>query len=268
MCVSTAPAEFTGTIVHLGKKYHKHHGEIFVLGYQNTAQNYSSGPNAMLLHFPAMGMTQQNFLDTRPCRHILKDMVKALTPVSRGISFGGLSKGSVQLFEHDIYTVVLASDVSLIPSVLPLVPANKRIAINQPLFNFYAQWFSGYAAALCCFDNRQAADAAPLLVWYRPINPYYFQLPALDCHTGGVPDLEAQVAVDHWVLLSSDDMSPGRSHAVHYTDSVPASVQAFLPQRVIGQRFSGRMRNGDFGIGLSDVREGRTAALERIGPAR
>jgi hypothetical protein len=41
MCVCASPARLTGTIVFLGKKYHPMHGEVFVLGYQNTAQNLS-----------------------------------------------------------------------------------------------------------------------------------------------------------------------------------------------------------------------------------
>lgn len=267
MCVSTAMAEFTGTTVFLGKKYHPTHGWVFVLGYQNTAQNFSSGPNAMLLHLPAISMTQQNFLDTRSCRNVLKDMVTALMPRSRGVSFSmGIAKGLVQVFEHDIYTVVLATDASLIPGVLPLVPEQKRIAVNQPLFDFYAKRFPGYAMALCCFDNKQAMDAAPLLMWYKPMNPDFFMLPALDCHTGDVPSLSEQVTVDHWVILGLDELSIGSGQTVNYTNHIHPDIFAFLPRRVIGAHFSGRMRNGDFGIRYNDVNKGDVSRIERIPP--
>lgn len=267
MCVSTALADFTGTILFLGKKEHPLHGTIFVLGYQNTPQNLSEGPNAMLLHLPALGMTQRNFLDTRNCRHILKNMVSALTPHFKSASYGvpkTMRSLPVEVFEHDIYTVILAENAAYIPDALPQVPANKRIAVNQPLFDFYAQYFGSYAVALCCFDNRQAREAAPLLMWYKPKDPYFFQLPALDSHTGNVPSLTSPVEVDHWVILASDDMQTSRSQPVHYSDMVPSNVRAFLPDHVIGRYFSGRMRNGDFGIAHSDVRQGRLAGLERI----
>jgi hypothetical protein len=265
MCVSTALANFAGTTLFLGKKMHPVHGTVFVLGYQNTVQNLSDGPNAMLLHLPAMYMTPENFLDTRQCRSILKDMVRSFMPHTRS-AFGGLAaKGkSVQVFDHDIYTIVLAENAALIPDELYRVPDHKRIAVNQPLFDFYARYFRSCAVALCCFDNRQAREAAPLLMWYKPTDPYFFQLPALDCHTGEVPSLTSPVAVDHWVILASDDMQTSRSHTVHYSDMVPSDVRAFLPDRVIGRYFSGRMRNGDFGIAHSDVYQGRLAGLERI----
>jgi len=268
MCVSTAPAQFTGTTLFLGKKQHPVHGSVFLLGYQNTAQNLSTGPNAMLLHFPAVGMTQNSFLDTRNCRHVLKDMVAALTPRERDISFGstrGIGKGLVEIFDVDIYTVILATDVSLIPSVLPLIPARKRIAVNRPLFAFYAERFPGYAVALCCFDNKEALDAAPLLIWYKPMNPDFFLLPALDCHTGGVPDLNEDVEVDHWVILGSDELPAWASAAPQYRDTIPAEVAAFLPQCISGQHFSGKMRNGDFTLPARAMRDGNLARIERVG---
>ncbi len=267
MCVSVAPANFTGTTLFLGKKDHPQHGTVFVLGYQNTAHNLSTGSNAMLLHIPAWSMTQRNFLDTRNCRHILKDMVLALTPHFKSAPFGvarTMMSAPVQVFEHDIYTVVLAENAAFIPDALQYVPENKRIAVNRPLFDFYAYYFRDWPVALCCFDNQQAREAAPLLMWYKPKDSYYFQLPALDCHTGNVPSLTSPVEVDHWVILASDEMQTSRSHTVRYTDTVPSDVRAFLPDRVIGRYFSCRMRNGDFGIDHSDVCQGRLAGLERI----
>lgn len=62
MCVSTELAQFAGTTIYLGRKNHPAYGQVFVLGYQNRAINLSEGPNAMLLHFSALGMTQKTFL--------------------------------------------------------------------------------------------------------------------------------------------------------------------------------------------------------------
>lgn len=84
MCVAAAPARFTGTILYHGLRNHAEHGRVHVLGYQNTAQNLAPGPNAMLLHLPAAGMTRANFIDTSRCPRVLRDMVDTLRPVSRG----------------------------------------------------------------------------------------------------------------------------------------------------------------------------------------
>lgn len=69
-----------------------------MLGYQNVAANHASGPNAMLLHLPGVGMTRDCFV-------------------------------------------------------------------------FYARLYPEHAVALCCFDNRDAARSAPLLLWYEPRHP-------------------------------------------------------------------------------------------------
>ena len=225
MCVAVAPARFGGTILYHGHRNHPEHGRVHVLGYQNTAQNLASGPNAMLLQLPALGMTQANFVDTSRCPRILRDMADAVRPASagwgssQGAAYGG--PPPVQVFEHDIYTVVLATDATLIPDALRQVPENRRISDNRPLFDFYAAMYPGYAVALCCFDNREATAANPLLMWYSPHDPDLFTLPAIDCHTGGVPDLNAEVLTDHWVILGTDEHDDGWGSEVRYSGGPP-----------------------------------------------
>jgi len=86
MCVAAALAHFSETILYHGRCRHPDHGDVHVLGYQNVAANHASGPNAMLLHLPGMGMTQDNFVDTSGSPDILRDMTAALTPpLSRGV---------------------------------------------------------------------------------------------------------------------------------------------------------------------------------------
>jgi hypothetical protein len=62
MCVSMDVAEFSGTTVYAGRQHHPAHGLIHVLGYQNTHLNLAAGPNAMLLHLPALSMRPDNFV--------------------------------------------------------------------------------------------------------------------------------------------------------------------------------------------------------------
>jgi hypothetical protein len=287
MCVAAAPARFTGTILYHGLRNHAEHGRVHVLGYQNTAQNLATGPNAMLLHLPAIGMTQANFIDTSGSPRILRDMVDALQPVSRSQAvahaFGAVPGGPppVQIFDHDIYTVVLATDPTLIPDALEQVPPQKRIAANRPLFDFYAAMYPGYAVALCCFDNREARQANPLLMWYTPRDENRFALPAVDCHTGGVPDLRTDVLTDHWVVFGTDEAAPEWGVPVQYTNGPSGEIstllpkrfrpqsafEEFLPKRVIGMQFTGWQPNGDFVIPYKNVLAGDLSALRRLSPA-
>jgi len=149
----------------------------------------------------------------------------------------------VQIFEHDIYTVILAEDPVAIPSSLQKIEKRKRIAENSELFAFYSKYSPKYPVALCCFDNADAARASPILLWYKPLHPNEFAAPAIDSHTGSAPDLSAHVLVDHWVIFGCDD---ALGTGVWYQDNPPDEVRPFLPRRVVGRQFSGKFPNGDF----------------------
>ena len=268
MCVSAAPAEFSGTIVYVGRHTHPEHGPVEVLGYQNTAVNLADGPNALLLHLPATGMSSANFLDTGDTPYILRDLVNSLRPPGWAARAGGVAPGGapagVEVFDHDVYTVVLAADPAAIPAALQEVPQHKRPSLAPELFLFYADTFPGYPVALCCFDNADARRAGPLLMWYRPIFADRLTVPALDAHSGGPPDPDALVRPDHWVLVGLDDPPEGWGAPVWYRRE-PGPLAPFLPRRVIGREVTGvSVRNGDFVISLADARAGRVDRLGRL----
>jgi hypothetical protein len=276
MCVAAAPASFSDTILYHGRCRHPEHGLVHVLGYQNVAANHATGPNAMLLHLPGTGMTSANFVDTSRSRHILTDMTAALTWRSSAYgaapaAAGGAEPPPVQVFEHDIYTVVLATNATLIPDALSLVPEHRRVPVNRPLFDFYAREYPGHAVALCCFDNRDAARSDPLLLWYSPLRPDRVELPAIDCHTGEIPRIGAPVEVDHWVILGSSEPVPStwpwQSSWMDWSEEVRRSPAGpFLPATIVGRPFAGPLANGDFMIHEADLTAGRTDRMRRVGP--
>jgi hypothetical protein len=289
MCVSLAPANFSKT-KGLAAETKRGRKIVHLLGYQNTVGNpvhrhggrrsggYSRPAgvgNAMFLPIPAKPgtMTEENVLDTSACPNILKDMERAiLPPPSRGGGRrgGSLGKGlpdSVRVFDHDIYTVVLASRAEDIPAALALVPEHKRPALNQSIFDAYARWYPGWTFALCCFNTEQEADAKPLLWWYEPLNKDLLFFPALDAHDGNAPDLRANVRVDHAIMVSSHRMVEGAGREVYYSDSVPAKLSALLPKQVIGRQHDQTMPQGDFVISVKSVREG-TLDLRRALPKK
>ncbi|HET6860234.1 MAG TPA: hypothetical protein VFH94_24470, partial [Streptomyces sp.] len=235
----------------------------------------ADGPNAMLLHLPTARMSKANFLSAGNSSDILGRMVDALRPVAAGPEDDGMdwmgrepAPAAVEVFEHDVYTVLLASDPALIHAALAQVPYRKRPRLDPRLLEFYADHYPGHAVAVCCFDNAQAAQAKPLLMWYPPTDPDRLVLPALDCHTGGPPDLAAEVPVDHWVLLGSDEAPDGWGAPVDYGAGLREELRDFLPTTVMGRHFDDdALPNGDFTITHDDLLTGDPERIQRLRPA-
>ncbi|NUT94632.1 MAG: hypothetical protein HOY78_21695 [Saccharothrix sp.] len=264
MCVSSAAADFRGTTLYAGRRDHPEHGPIEVLGYQNTAVNLSDGPNAMLLHLPAADGV--GFVPVGRSGDVLARMRAATEPALDTAAMDWMSNDEARfsIFEHDVYTVVLAADPMSVPAALHRVPPRKRPSLRPELFTFYADVFPLHTIALCCFDNAEAQIAKPLLLRYRPIDPDLVHLPGIDSHTGEAPDLDADVDTDHWLVFGTDDPDWG----AHY-DRPPGmrhELRSYLPASVRGLAVEGRHPNGDFVLTLDDLRAGAVHNVRRMPP--
>jgi hypothetical protein len=168
----------------------------------------------MLLHLPATGLTRDNLVPVGHDGEFPQRMLAAVRrprtlSLGRSPLLSAQAASIVQVFEHDVYTVVLAEDPRLIPAALDRVPRRRRPRIADDLFGFYADRFPRHTVALCCFDNADAQRAKPLVFRYPVPDPDVIVLPTVDAHTGGAPDLGALVAVDHWLIFGSDEAPPG-----------------------------------------------------------
>lgn len=290
MCVTLGRAELSQTTLYVGRAsgvFTSDHRDIHVCGYQNRVQNLltvmqrrdaASGKrnqgNAIILPFPAVPgtMSQKNFLTGMDvCPHVLKDMADAVTPRTRSsFSLEDSSKGSrslgVEIFELDIYTVVLAQKAQLIADVIGDVSKEKRPPLKPHLFGNYDEWYPDWPIAVCCFNNEEAALANPIMAWYEPLRPEFLFAPALDCHTGDVPDLRAQVKVDHTLVVGAGAAPNGRGARVHYQDEIPAHIKPYLPNRVIGGQLRLMMSNGDFVFRTDQVEEGIFQPMRLLPP--
>jgi hypothetical protein len=274
MCVCAGAAELSGTILFGGRRTHPVHGRVEVLGYQNTAVNLAAGPNAMLLHLPARRVSSGQFLDIGHCDRVLRDIAAAAVPtlgasrsLTRGVDWMGAGR-RVEVFEHDVYTVVLAERATDILPALGRVPERKRPQLSRELPTFYADCFPHHPVALCCFDNTEAERAKPLMLWYQPLDDERIVLPAIDCHTGAAPDLRANVRTDHTVAFATDDAEPEWGEPVVYSQArkMRHALRAFLPDQVLGERFTGFLPNGDFAIAHEDLVRGDLERIERLVP--
>ena len=271
MCISTGEAEFSGTMVYCGRQHHPVHGLIHVMGYQNTAVNLAGGPNAMLLHLPTRHLTPRNFLSAGRTGDVLRRMVAAVEPLTAEVEdmvWMSAEPPPVQVFDHDVYTVLLAADPTMIPAALHQVPPHRRPNLAPDLLHFCAEHFPDHTIAVCCFDNADAQHAKPLLLWYSPIDPDQLTVPALDSHTGAAPDLDATVPVDHWVLLSTDQAPSDWGEPVDYPKNMRHSLRSFLPTNVVGRHYGqGQvLPNGDFTISHRDLLTGDLDRITRLQP--
>jgi len=176
----------------------------------------------------------------------------------------------VQVFDHDVYTVLLAADPTMIPAALHQVPPHRRPSLAPGLLQFYADHFPDHTIAVCCFDNADAQQAKPLLLWYAPLDPDQLTVPALDSHTGAAPDLKATVSVDHWVLFSTDQAPSDWGEPVNYSKNMRHSLRSFRPTTVVGRHYDqGQMLlNGDFAISHSDLLTGDLDRITRLQSTR
>ncbi|MEV5607934.1 hypothetical protein [Streptomyces sp. NPDC052225] len=262
---------------------HPRRGTVHVLGYRNTAENRGDGPNAMLLHLPAARpLRPADFLFTQHHPHLMDALLDAAAPPPPALMSDGMdwmdgtgteAPPPAQIFDHDIYTVVLAADARAIPAALAEVPRRRRPRVDPLLIDFYAQRYPDHALALCCFDNAEAERAAPLFLRYHPHDPDLLTAPALDCHTGGPPVRGRPVATDHRLVFGTDEGGPAWGEPVDYPAGVHGgglrrSLRAFLPDRVMGAAFTHRtLPNGDFALAHDDLLAGRLDRIVRVPPA-
>lgn len=288
MCCSVSPGvpvHFSDTVLYGAEVLHPDSGRpVHVLGYQNKVQGQVAPPsllawlpwggsgNAMILPFPARpgSMTRANVVDTSGYKDVLQHLANAIPrptpPVPRFLSVRrspAVRAPKVQVFKAaGIYTVVLAQDPRDIPAALDRVPKSKRPTLNPALFDAYARWYPGWTVALCCFNTRRARLAQPLLWWYEPMSPDRLFLPALDCHTGDVPDLDADVRTDHVVAVTSYRLQQG--HPVEYRSRVPDAITPYLRPFVLGRRYNEWLPNGDFVCSLDRLAAGQLTTKRKL----
>lgn len=241
MCCTSGKAELKDTILY-ANRITKNDKIVHVLGYQNRAINLESGPNAMILPFPAKSpMTSANMVDTSNNKSILKRMASVIANHGQRLTKSAPRSFSVEIFDSGEYTVVLASNPDLIPSALLDVPENKRPNIDPSFFAAYNKWYPGWPVAVCCFEASSEIDAAPLLWWYEPIDDSRFFLPTLDSH-GSVPDLDKKVKVDHTIIMGSNAQ---HAFIVDYRSDI-SNIKEYLSPKILGRKIEGRYKNGDF----------------------
>lgn len=261
MCISASAgqaAKFEGTKIYAGVG--ERDGKlVHVLSYQNTAEDRSGNPNAMVLPIPsAVPMTEANAIDTRGFKGYMDDIAEATKIHAKTLGatrgFAAVAAGGVDALVFDVgsYTVVLAEHVKQIPAALERVPEHKRPTLSYRFLLGMMKMYPETPIAVCCWSGR--VEAEPLLWWYEPKDPSHLFIPTMDAHDGNAPDLEAIVETDHIVSVgtfNSKQIAP--RHPVKYKKPLPDIVKTLLPTHVFGTELPGRMKNGDTFFKVSDL---------------
>jgi hypothetical protein len=255
MCICSAPAHLSNTLIYVGEATRR--GQlVHVLAYQNTADNDSTGPNAMILPFPAAeAMGPENILDTRSYSSFLKDITDASKQRTRSLGMSKHAKGApagAQVFDVGSYTVVLAEKASQIHGALELVPENKRPIISTKFLIGFGNLYPNQPIAVCCWDGHLAAE--PLLWWYVPTNKDVLFVPTMDAHDGNSPDVNAKVATDHIISVGSTSFDRvGRHFRVNYNNFLPMEAAELLPAHVYGAQIRSLVKNGDMFVDANNL---------------
>jgi hypothetical protein len=271
MCVSTAPARLSRTIVYAGVAQ-RAGKRVHVMGYQNQAENLDAGPNCMILHIPsAAPMTPENMVDTSACPWVLSRLARAARgPAPAAAGYAPRSRSAapvVHVFQKGIYTVVLANHWELAHQALTRVPAHQRPAVSAELLAFYGKHFPGWHLALCCFENHEAVTSDPLLWWFEPLFPDRLMAPGIDAHTGQPPSLRSHVQRDHELVFGMSQGSPqGSLMPVHPhqfgVPPLPPAVRELMPSLAFLVTRREQARNGDFLLDVADLERGAPAVSE------
>lgn len=264
MCITSAEAVLSKTKLYSGEANFNDE-YVHVIAYQNNAESLVSGPNAMILPIPsAKPLTPENMVDATESKGFLKTMESAFIVRRRSLSKGvdsldlnACAGGYHYTFKTGSYTVALASSASLIPKALAAMPERIRPTISTQLLMSFARNYKGWPLAVCAWEGH--VEAEPLVWWYEPADPTTLFAPALDSHTGGAPDVDAMVSVDHFVAFGSTINPVG----VNTGAELNGDMQTLVSPRAIGKIIRGEYINGDF---LCDIETMKSAKVRRQAP--
>lgn len=274
MCCVIEPARLSNTVIYAAEVQRPDIGEVLhVIGYQNSAENQTKGPNAMILPIPVKKdepLGPGNIIDTRGFKDILSDYGKAVERLnphkrltrSRGfdeVSLGVASNG-YQVFESGNYTVALSDTPAGLQKALKHVPEGKRPEIPTRFLIALGKLYADWPIAICCFDG-DLEDPEPLLWWFRPRFPKVLFAPAIDAHDGNPPSIEQQVERDHILAFSSFRMAGDYDRALMGDiQMVPADKQWLFGPRIKGRTIKGKTGNGDFTLPVSALTDDNVPA--------
>ena len=251
MCVTVGPATLEETIIGTWDIEHPTLGLRRVLAYQNVPYNHNDEPNCMILPIPSIEpLNREHLLDTSKEVHFLKKMADQIVPKDR--SFSGSVKRNY-VWEMGIYHVAMLNEVNTesLEEALSLIPVEKRPLISLEFLDFYSSHYKGNVLLLCCFNNKDAKQASPIMIHYTPMDWEYFFCPTLESH-GGVPDFGENITFHQKIIFGTSENQAKRSNFMPLSTEVSNDIiKSFLPDYAIGAHLQMDAQNADVLISKS-----------------
>jgi len=253
MCLSNGPAVLTKTRILVHDTTMPDGTPVRVLAYQNSAENHDSGPNAMIFFVPsAAPLTERNFIpEALEYKGALKQMEEQLSPRNRGGLFLlGMNMRGAEKFDYGKYEVVAGRPVDAF-DLAATVSFAKRPNLQPWFREFLAAVDPGLSVVIACFDSREMFEADPIFLAYLPTDETNYHIPMFDGHDGKMPNPEADVRRDHFVIFGS----PG-GRQMEYLNEVkwdPSGRPWFLPRCAVGMKIEMHGPNGDMIVPAATV---------------
>ena len=232
MCITALKANLVNTYIGVWDINHPTFGYRHVLAYQNTPKNLAATPNCMLLHIPTkQPLRPSDLLDTSKDPFFLEQMAQSALPPNLSAVRGVESTAPNFVLEMGIYHIALLNQVDYNSwlEVQSSIPARKQPIIQEGFLEFYAKHFPSFALMICCFDNRDAKKASPIMVHYTPQFPNVFHFPTIDSH-GAIPRLDTEQAF-HQIIVTGSQQLKKKGNGFKYFDlgRVSKVLRPFIP---------------------------------------
>lgn len=271
MCITSSRSILDNTYIGAWDINHPTHGYRHVLAYQNRVKNLSQGPNCMLLPIQsAQPIHPDCLIDTTEQPDFLTDLYEVVYPTGLENDGNWMSwedETTNYVVEQGVYHIALLNDCSeeAVERTLKQIPATKLPKLTTELLDFFRANYTDFPLLLCCFDNKAAQQATPILVHYLPRFPEVLMANALDAHDG-IPKIGQQISFHQKIILGSykKDPAPNKKPYTKIPANFYPALRAFLPEYAttidLLHRFNGP--NNDFCFPLQELHQGEVPSVQ------
>lgn len=224
-----------------------------LLSYSNKVKNLSGKPNSMILPIPGK-VDKDWFYNTTEYNKFMNDIERD-TNTHLYRSAGILSKSkslSFDEFELGFYKVITSNDIDRLKYRLLEFDESQRPEISEELLNFFKSNYEGWSFVVCIFSGNKEMEAQPIMFEYEPFEYNWIYFPTMDSHTGGAPDLNEDVRMDHALILDQRGLDESKVSAVKFSQELPEILKR---RKYVTHQLKLALPNGDIYYNLSTIED-------------
>lgn len=223
-----------------------------LLSYSNKVKNLSGKPNSMILPVPGE-LNQDWFSVTTEYNKFLEEIEKqAYTEQYRSRGLKSKSMSRLEEFEVGFYKVITTNDIDALKEKLSSLNEAQRPEISDELLDFFKSNYRGWNFVVCIFAENNEMESQPIMFEYKPFHYDWVYFPMMDSHTGGAPNLNEEVPVDHTLIIEHVGLKEERTSKVKFSQDVPETLKR---RKFVSTKWKGRMKNGDMYINIKSLNE-------------